>query len=64
MVDYAPKLKKRLRELGCEFLRQGRGDHEIWRNPATGKRFAVDGKIPSPHWANNVLKQAGFEKEF
>ena len=64
MADFVPALKKMLREGGCEFLRQGKGDHEIWWNPTTGKRFPVDSKIPSRHWANNVLKQAGLPKAF
>jgi hypothetical protein len=30
MVDYAPALKKLLKDSGCRFDRQGKGDHEIW----------------------------------
>jgi len=41
MTDYTQQLKKHLREAGCRFERQGRGDHEIWYSPNTGTRFVV-----------------------
>ncbi|MBX6427226.1 MAG: type II toxin-antitoxin system HicA family toxin [Variibacter sp.] len=53
-----------LREAGCYFVRQGRGDHEIWASPITGKRFPVDADIKSRHTANAVLEQAGLPKAF
>ncbi|HDN79130.1 MAG TPA: type II toxin-antitoxin system HicA family toxin [Chloroflexi bacterium] len=34
------ELTKRLEELGCEFVRQAAGSHEIWWNPAN-KKFTV-----------------------
>jgi hypothetical protein len=62
--NFTPKLKKLLRQNGCRFDRQGRGDHEIWYSPLSNRKFPVDSKIPSRHWANNVLKQAGLPKAF
>jgi hypothetical protein len=64
MGDFAPDLKKVLRDAGCRFERAGKGDHEIWYSPASGKRFPVDSKIKSRHTANGVLKQAGLAKKF
>jgi hypothetical protein len=64
MTDYAPDLKRYLEEAGCRFLRQGKGDHEIWYSPISKRPFTVDGKIKSRHTANAVLKQAGLEKRF
>ncbi len=64
MHNYAPRVKKLLRGAGCRFVRQGRGDHEIWENPVTGVRFPVDSKIKSRHTANEILKQAGLAKAF
>jgi hypothetical protein len=64
MTDYTKPLKERLREAGCEFERQGKGDHEIWYSPITDVRFVVDQSIKSRHTANGVLKQAGIPKEF
>jgi len=45
-------------------VRQGRGDHEIWFSPISGKHFPVDGDIKSRHTANAVLAQAGLTKAF
>ncbi|MGO9271597.1 MAG: type II toxin-antitoxin system HicA family toxin [Terriglobia bacterium] len=64
MADYTPKLKEILRAHGCSFERPGRGDHEIWHSPITGRRFPVDHKIRSRHTANGVLKQAGIPEQF
>jgi len=63
MADYTTDLKKTLRESGCTFERQGKGDHEIWYSPLTAIRFVVDNAIKSRHTANAVLKQAGLPKK-
>ncbi len=64
MADFTPRLKKILCSAGCRFVRQGRGDHEIWYSPISGIHFTVDNKIKSRHTANAVLKQAGLKKQF
>ena len=64
MAGYSDALKKILSENGCKFERQGKGDHEIWYSPISGKRFPVDSNIKSRHTANAVLKQAGLTKQF
>jgi len=64
MADYSPEVKKILRESGCYFVRQGKGDHEMWYSPSTNRSFPVDNKILSRHTANGVLKQAGIAKAF
>jgi hypothetical protein len=64
MSGYTDRLKDILIENKCWFVRQGRGDHEIWESPISGKRFPVDNNIKSRHTANLVLKQAGLEKAF
>jgi len=64
LSDFAPELKRMLRENGCHFERQGKGDHEIWFSPISKRRFPVDSKIKSRHTANGVLKQAGLPKGF
>jgi hypothetical protein len=53
-----------LRKAGCYFVRHGRGDHEIWQSPISGKRFPLDANIKLRHTANAVLKQAGLPKYF
>jgi hypothetical protein len=45
--NYTPKVKTVLREHGCTFLRQGKGDHEIWHSPINNQKFMVDNKIGS-----------------
>lgn len=62
--NVTPDLKRLLVEAGCSFVRQGRGDHEIWHSPITDRRFMVDHHIKSRHWANHTLKQAGLPKAF
>jgi hypothetical protein len=64
MTDFTPDLKKLLREAGCYFLRDGKGDHEIWFSPISNRPLTVDGKIKSRHTANGVLKDAGLKKAF
>ncbi len=64
MSDYSKDLEKYLRENGCCFERQGKGDHEIWYSPVADMRFVVDNSIKSRHTANAVLKQAGLPKKF
>jgi hypothetical protein len=64
VAGFTGELKKILKYNGCYFERPGKGDHEIWYSPISGKRFPVDSDIKSRHTANEVLKQAGLAKEF
>ena len=43
------EIAKRLRRLGCQELRKGKGSHRIWYNPATEKVAAV------PDWGSRDL---------
>jgi hypothetical protein len=53
-----------LKAAGCSFKRHGKGDHEIWYSPLTGRTFPVDKGSLSRHTANAVMKQAGITKRF
>jgi len=53
-----------LKAAGCSFRRAGKGDHEIWFSPLTGRTFTVDRGSLSRHTANAVMKQAGIDKRF
>jgi len=64
MKSFTPELKQLLAEANCYFVRQGRGDHEVWESPISQHRFIVDNNIKSRHTANAVLKQAGLPKHF
>lgn len=64
MNDYGRAVRERLTEAGCYFKRHGRGDHDIWFSPLSNCSVTVDKVIKSRHTANEVLKQAGLEKQF
>ena len=64
MADYENDVRKVLAASGCTFVRQGKGDHDIWYSPITGRNITVDGKIKSRHTANAIMRQAGIEHRF
>ena len=41
MAEYEKKVRKILKQNGCHFIRNGKGDHEIWENKETGKRHSL-----------------------
>ena len=59
-----PELARLLREAGCEFVRQGKGSHEIWSSPLTGRQFSVPKNTVIRHTANGILHDAGLPKTF
>ena len=64
MAGFYRDLIKILKESGCSFVREGRGDHEIWFSPKSKTHFTVDKGSKSRHTANETLKQAGLPKTF
>jgi len=64
MAEYDKRVRKLLDEHGCEFIRRGKGDHDIWYSPATKRHVTVDSKIKSRHTANHILKQSGIDFKF
>jgi HicA toxin of bacterial toxin-antitoxin, len=64
MVGLLRELKQLLEAAGCTYHRPGKGDHEIWFSPMTGRYFTVDHGIKSRHTANATLNQAGLPKVF
>ena len=64
MAEYEKKVRDILAEHGCEFLRHGKGDHDIWFSPITNRKVVVDGKIKSRHIANEIMKQSGISHRF
>jgi hypothetical protein len=64
LKGYGKAVRRILIEAGCKFLRQGRGDHEIWTSPQALKPFTVPVNIASRHTANKVLRDAGLPKAF
>ncbi len=64
MAEYEKKVRDKLKENGCHFLRHGRGDHDIWYSPISKTNVTVDGKIKSRHTANEIMKQSGIDYKF
>jgi len=64
MPDFAKPVRQVLQTHGCYFVRHGKGDHDIWRDPQSGRSFAVPAKLKSRHLANGILKQAGISHKF
>lgn len=50
-----------LKQHGFRYIRQGKGDHEIWGNGKIER--PVDRNSRSRHTANSVLKQCGINKK-
>ena len=64
MASFLKQLREFLTSAGCHFVRQGRGDHEVWYSPISKINFTVDNGCKSRHTANATLKQAGLDKAF
>ena len=64
MADYEKQVRTILSEHGCQFVRHGKGDHDIWYSPITNVHFPVDSKIKSRHTANAIMKQSGIDHRF
>jgi hypothetical protein len=62
--DYGKEVRKRHQEAGCEFVRHGQGDHDVWLSPLAKRPLTVPVKIKSRHMANKILKDAGLPKAF
>lgn len=61
MNGYYLTLMKIFKRWGVQFVRKGKGDHEIWR---LGKRqTTVDRGTNSRITANKVLKQLGIDEK-
>ena len=63
MKGFGKEVRDLLSAAGCQFVRHGKGDHDVWRSP-TGKSVSVPVKIMSRHMANKILKDAGLPKAF
>lgn len=63
MADYTRIVKRILSSNGCHFVRQGKGDHEIWFSPMMNRPFTVDGSIKKRTTANETLKDAGVNQK-
>ena len=58
-------LCKKLVNCGCNFEREGRGSHEVWRSRVTGKRTTVprrSGKDLPPGTVRTIVRDLGIDK--
>jgi len=55
---FGKAVRDRLQESGCQFVRHGKGDHDIWHSPISRQNLTVPVKIMSRHLANKILKDA------
>lgn len=62
--SFGRRLKRVLLDHGCTFVRNGKGDHEIWFSPITERNVTLDAGTTSRFTANSTLKQAGIAAEF
>jgi len=44
MAEYEKRVRELLAKNGCTFLRRGKGDHDIWFSPITGRSVTVNRK--------------------
>jgi hypothetical protein len=64
MAEYEKRVRKKLSENGCYFVRHGKGDHDIWYSPITNLPVTVAVKIDSRHTANAIMNRAGIDFHF
>ena len=64
MAEYEKRVREILSQNGCCFLRHGKGDHDVWKNPAINREAPVPVRIKSRHTANAILKQLGIAYKF
>jgi predicted RNA binding protein YcfA (HicA-like mRNA interferase family) len=62
LKGFGKEVRERLSKAGWEFLRHGKGDHDMWHNPVTGQKVTVPVNLKSRHTANDILKDAGLPK--
>ncbi len=64
MRGFGKLVRDELTAAGCWLVRHGKGDHDVWESPRSGKRFTVPVNIDSRHTANKIMKDAGLPKTF
>jgi predicted RNA binding protein YcfA (HicA-like mRNA interferase family) len=60
------ELVRKLRRVGVEFYRQGKGSHEVWWDPATGRRATIPnhpGQEIKRRTLATILKDLGLSED-
>lgn len=63
MAGYYRDIIQRLKDADWEFQRNGKGSHEIWWHPDTGKSLTIPRDCQKRHTANGILKDAGIDEK-
>ena len=53
-AKYGREIRDLLKKNSCVFVRQGKGDHEVWYSPKTNRTISVDVATRNKHTANYV----------
>ena len=62
MANFYRQVRDALIAGGCSFVRQGKGDHEVWFSPITKRNVILDRGVEIRHTANGTLKDAELPK--
>ena len=60
------ELAQKLMKLGCEFDRQAKGSHEVWRSRLTGQRATIPNhgsKDLAPEMVRAIIRNLGIDKK-
>jgi uncharacterized protein (DUF1330 family) len=60
--SYVRQIRQLLEQHGCRFVRNGKGDHEIWFSPITNRIVVIDVGGDNKLTANKTLKEAGLKE--
>ena len=63
MADYTKLVRDILDDNGWNFLRHGKGSHDIWIKQLTNETVSVSKSIKSKHTVNGILKKAGINQK-
>lgn len=62
MNGYEKEVKEKLKVFGWQFLRSGKGTHEVWTDGTHS--VTVNKDCRSRHTANSIMKAAGIDHKF
>ncbi len=60
------EVAKRLKKLGCQELRQGKGSHRIWFNPETNQVASIPdwgSKDLAPGTVRAIVRELGIDRQ-
>ncbi|GHU54296.1 addiction module toxin, HicA family protein [Clostridia bacterium] len=64
MAEYEKRVREKLKEYGCYFVRHGKGSHDIWHSPLNDEKRNCTELYPIKAHSNAILKEAGIKEKF